>query len=201
MPPLRSRVWLLGFAILLALALLPAGVSARSPSVPVFRLSRPLHEGGCCTLQIERLSATSVSVLDPASGFSAVAGPFVLRRSRLIGYAIVWIWVVERNESNIANALMSGPSNWLLRARDGLHSAFPAMPPHRGGHVLARVNALVADTDPENDGWIAFRIPLHSGPRFTLFWSNCRPRCDQDAGLAAYAAVVDLEISGSSRES
>ena len=137
-----------------------------------------------------------MSVTDTGSGFSASAGPFVLGRSRLPGYALLWVWVTERNETNVAVPLVSGPRNWLLLARDGAHDAFPAAPPHHGGRLLAHANALVADTDPENDGWIAFRVPLHSGPRFTLFWSDCRPRCDQSDGIGSYAPVVDVTVGG-----
>jgi hypothetical protein len=188
-------------AILLLLVLLPAGTSAavRTGSGSVLRLSRPAHTSGCCALEIEKLSETSVSVTDSDSGFSATAGPFTLSRSRLPGYQLLWVWVAERNGTNIADALVSGPGNWLLRARDGLHSAFAAAPPHHSGRALAHVNALVADTDPENDGWIVFRFPHYAGPRFTLYWSDCRPRCNQSAGITAYAPVVDITVGNGRR--
>jgi hypothetical protein len=194
-----SRSWALrlGPAILLLLALLPAGASAHAVRGPVLRLSRPARIGGCCPLEIARMSAASVSVTDMETGFSAAAGPFLLSRSRLPGYVILWVWISERNETNVADALVSGPRNWLLLARDGVHNAFPAAPPRHDAKKLAHVNALVADTDPENDGWIAFRFPLHTGPRFTLFWSDCRPRCDQSDGLPAYAPVVDVTVINS----
>lgn len=197
MSPSRSQAVRLGAAILLlVLALVPAETMASTRGTTL-RLSRPARIGGCCPLQIERLSSTSVSVLDTGTGFSASAGPFILGRSRLAGFVLLWAWVSERNDTNVADALTSGPHNWLLLARDGTHAAFPAVPPRHSGKLLAYVNALVADTNPENDGWIAFRVPRSSGPRFTLFWSDCRPRCDQADGISAYAPVVDVTTSPS----
>lgn len=194
-PPI---VGFLAAVTLVAGLFLPAHAAGPRHHVVQVRLSRPPHSAGCCDLELTRLGADSATVTDSQTYFAATASRFMLSRSRSPGYVLLWVYVAEQNARDVASALVSGTSNWLLAGSgEADYRAYPGVPPRQTGTPFLHVDALVADTNPGNQGWIWFRLPRHSGKRFTLDWSDCRPRCNQALGREAYAPVVDLTLQRS----
>lgn len=175
----------------------PAAAAVRHHGVQVW-LSRPSRTGGCCALKLTRLTADAAAVEDARSRFDATASRFLLARSRLPGYILLWVYVVERNEQNVAETMVSGPANWLLIGNDGVDRyAYSGVPRRQSGVALTLAAALSADTNPANEGWIWFRVPARSSTRYTLAWDDCRPRCNPAAGRSSFAPVVDVTIGRS----
>lgn len=167
-------------------------------------LTRTTMKGGCCGLRLEALTPYSVTVADPTTGFSASAGHLILVAGRSRGIGLLWIYVTERNVASVAAGLDSGPANWLLKDTEGdAYTAYPGVPRRgprgRPGEALANVNSLRADTNPSNAGWIFFHLAGKTESRFTLYWSDCLPRCDARGQDAAYSPVADVVLAHGDR--
>lgn len=185
---------------IVALGLLLFGVVGHAAAARHHRqivLSRPLEKGGCCNLRLTDPNSASASATDSETHFSATAGSFLLSGGHVPGYAILWAYITERNLDNVALTLRSGPDNWLLVGKDRAETTFSAVagvPPHRTGMPLFRQDSLSADTNPENAGWISFRIPVRTLKHYILLWRDCMPGCATRPVDQGYSALVDLTI-------
>jgi hypothetical protein len=121
----------------------------------------------------------------------------LLTRGQVRGFATLWLDVAERNQSSAMEGFDSGPNDWLLQGNEmlgGTYAAAAAVPPRIAGQPLLHIDSLHADTNPVNEGWIAFHIPVWKQKRYTLLWSDCMPRCGDLPAAQAYGPVADVGV-------